>query len=477
MLSTTGTDRLQPTYQTGTGTLNEMIITDSRPSIVISDEHRAELFSLLDEKLLTVDEPNKLYQTTVKCANKKVMFMRHPISGDWTLRSSINEEGVTYTKHRRLDHLPQYQAALDIACEQLGYSGSLLDYSVGDIAVQFARDSKGNKVLINSIQERLTALDLTEDERDDIISLADKHFSHSTSRRGGFYVRHFNNKDVWCWDNLGVIEILNPHTIEQTSVDCSMSKYKLRKSDELLIKVLDSGNTNVALLLGKPGTGKTFFTDCYAKRLGAEYIYTLCHDGTNSEDLFFSINVGKAVLREADTSEEIYQAGVLLQAVRASKKHKVVLCIDEIDKASKRTENLFLDFAENYRVPFLGTQEVGVKENITLFFTSNGYRPHSEAFLRRCYRHHFDFLSRTVEIELIGGTFAPAIVDALIAIRKDGASSPSVKEGMHFAHNLQFAHNFRDVECLMYAHLCKEPEDMEVLTKGNFASKFTTKTF
>lgn len=257
----------------------------------------------------------------------------------------------------------------------------------------------------------------------------------------------------------------------------SMAKYRLRKSDELLIKVLDSGNSNVALLLGKPGTGKTFFTDCYAKRTGAEYIYTLCHDGTNSEDLFYSINVGKAVLREADNSDEIYQAGILLRAVRASLKHKVVVCIDEIDKASKRTENLFLDFAETYRVPFLGTQEQGVKENITLFFTSNGYRPHSEAFLRRCYRHHFDFLPRAVEVSLIGGTFATAIVDALTAIREGGASSPSVKEGMLFAHNLQFATNVKDVECLMYAHLCKEPEDMEILQKGNFANKFITKVF
>ena len=260
--------------------------------------------------------------------------------------------------------------------------------------------------------------------------------------------------------------------IKSTTKDYKMAKYRLRKSDELLIQVLDSGNTNVALLLGKPGTGKTFFTDCYAKRLGAEYMYQLCHDGTNAEDLFYSINVGKAVLREGAVSEEIYQAGLLLRAVRASHKHKVVLCVDEIDKASKRTENLFLDFAETYRVPFLSTQEVGVKDNITIFFTSNGYRPHSEAFLRRCYRHHFDFLPRDVEISLIGGTYAEKIVDALTAIRKDGASSPSVKEGMQFAHNLQFAETKTDVELLFYAHLCKEEEDFEVLKKGNFADRF-----
>jgi hypothetical protein len=455
----------------------EKVITDNLASAgIVSDALRDKMFRDFDGNLWRID-PKSSQEVLYG-----VLFIKHPVSGDWLFKSN----DITYTRHRRLDHLPHYQAALDLAVDAVKNKRSLLDFSVGGVAMQFIKNDNGDKVLINSVQEPLDALDLTDENYQSIINSADRYFAHQPSKRGGFYKTEFivcenkiarHTKDVWCWDNNGVIEILNPYTVEETLVDNSMAKYRLRKSDELLIKVLDSGNTNVALLLGKPGTGKTFFTDCYAKRTGAEYIYTLCHDGTNSEDLFYSINVGKAVLREADTSDEIYQAGVLLRAVRASLTHKVVVCIDEIDKASKRTENLFLDFAETYRVPFLGTQEQGVKENITLFFTSNGYRPHSEAFLRRCYRHHFDFLPRSVEISLIGGTFAPAIVDALTAIREGGASSPSIKEGMQFAHNLQFADNVKDVECLMFAHLCKEPEDMEILQKGNFANKFITKVF
>jgi hypothetical protein len=453
----------------------ECVIITSMHSSVVSDSARKKYFEKLDavEKSFPQNYTQRLVDGE--------MFIKHPISGDWLLKHTIQHIGdsETYTRHRRLDHLPHYQAALDLAVKEMEHNFTKLDYAVGGIAMQFIRNDNGDKVLINSVQEPLPALDLTEDEKEIIIYQADSHFSLNTKARGGFFrgLYHVQRPEFWCWDNNGVIEILNPYTVEDSSVDYNMAKYRLRKSDELLIKVLDSGNSNVALLLGKPGTGKTFFTDCYAKRTGAEYIYTLCHDGTNSEDLFYSINVGKAVLREAGSSDEIYQAGILLRAVRASLKHKVVVCIDEIDKASKRTENLFLDFAETYRVPFLGTQEQGVKENITLFFTSNGYRPHSEAFLRRCYRHHFDFLPRAVEVSLIGGTFATAIVDALTAIREGGASSPSVKEGMLFAHNLQFAANVKDVECLMYAHLCKEPEDMEILQKGNFANKFITKVF
>ena len=278
--------------------------------------------------------------------------------------------------------------------------------------------------------------------------------------------------DEYVFTRVPLTEVTETEPIYTQTMD--MGTYKLRKPDELLIRILEDteNKTNVALLLGKPGTGKTFFTSCYAARNRAEYIYTLCHDGTNSEDLFYSVNVGKAVLREADNHEEVYQAGILLRAVQASRKGKVVVCIDEIDKASKRTENLLLDFAENYRVPFLDRQEVGVAKNITLFFTSNGYRPHSEAFLRRCYRHHFDFLPRDVEISLIAHKQASIIVDALIAIRAGGASSPSVKEGMQFAASLEHAQSIKDVETLMFAYLCKEPEDYEILSKANYATKF-----
>ena len=280
--------------------------------------------------------------------------------------------------------------------------------------------------------------------------------------------------DDYVFTRVPLTEVTTPEPTYTQTMD--MGTYKLRKPDELLIRILEDteNKTNVALLLGKPGTGKTFFTSCYAARNKAEYIYTLCHDGTNSEDLFYSVNVGKAVLREADNHEEVYQAGILLRAVQASRKGRVVVCIDEIDKASKRTENLLLDFAENYRVPFLDRQEVGVAKNITLFFTSNGYRPHSEAFLRRCYRHHFDFLPRDVEISLIAHKQASIIVDALVAIRAGGASSPSVKEGMQFAASLEHAHSIKDVETLMFAYLCKEPEDYEILSKANYATKFYT---
>lgn len=443
------------------------VITHDHSGCIIEDADRTAAFDAFDQaaKIIRVDATD--YEVRVNSVKRR--FRKNPVDGLWYLY----EDGIMYTHNRTLD-VPYFDDALTIAVAKVQSFYRTVDkieLLVGDICFQFFKIQRLNAVtrivLVNSAVTPLPTVELTSDEYNDII---DKQ----TTKKLQIF---------WCNEGISFyappqqpVQILNPLVIT-TSKDYNMPKYRLRKADELLIDVLEGGATNVALLLGKPGTGKTFFTDCYAKRTGAEYMYSLCHDGTNAEDLFYSVNVGKAVLREGTSSEDIYQAGLLLRAVRASHKHKVVLCIDEIDKASKRTENLFLDFAETYRVPFLGTQEVGVKENIVIFFTSNGYRPHSEAFLRRCYRHHFDFLPRDVEISLIGGTYAERIVDAITAIRKDGASSPSIKEGMLFAHNLQYAKLKSDIELLFFAHLCKEEEDFEVLKKGNFADKFAKPTY
>lgn len=452
----------QPSQVTSTP---PMVITNDCSGEIINDKFRDSVFEKFDirtnynVRILPTDT-----DYTTREDGRTFHFRKNPVNGEWYLWM----DGIAYTRTRTLN-VPHFDDALQIAVAKVKSffkTTDTIDVSVGDVVFQFYKVQKSNEVtntiLVNSAITPLPEIELTAQDYTDILDIEAKNKLKIFWESNGMHFYAPPNQPV---------QILNPVVITTTK-DYNMAKYRLRKADELLIDVLEGGATNVALLLGKPGTGKTFFTDCFSRRTGAEYMYALCHDGTNAEDLFYSVNVGKAVLREGTSSEDIYQAGLLLRAVRASHKHKVVLCIDEIDKASKRTENLFLDFAETYRVPFLGTQEVGVKENIVIFFTSNGYRPHSEAFLRRCYRHHFDFLPRDVEISLIGGTYAEKIVDALAAIRKDGASSPSIKEGMLFAHNLQYAKTKSDIELLFFAHLCKEEEDFEVLKKGNFADKF-----
>lgn len=246
-----------------------------------------------------------------------------------------------------------------------------------------------------------------------------------------------------------------------------MSKYKLRKKDILLRNLLNSQLVSAVLLTGKSGTGKTFFTQCFADDIEADYLYMLCHDGITSEDLYYGVNVGKAVLREGSTSQEIYQKGILLKAIEISQTKKVVVCIDELDKTSRRTENMFLDFTQNYRCMFLDTMHHGIEENITIFFTSNLYREHSEAFLRRCYRHSMEFLSKEVESQLLGGDkIAEHVVDLLNAVRTSGGSSPSTQEGRVLINCLRAVTTIEEVKFLLDSIIVKTSQDADVVEKS-----------
>ena len=92
----------------------------------------------------------------------------------------------------------------------------------------------------------------------------------------------------------------------------------------------------VAIILeGDPGSGKTFLSEVFAKFLGddTEYIYTQCVEETNSERLIATYNVSAIVKGDAEKS---IAEGVLTKAIKfANKGKKVVLTVDELDKAVK----------------------------------------------------------------------------------------------------------------------------------------------
>lgn len=264
------------------------------------------------------------------------------------------------------------------------------------------------------------------------------------------------------------------NTTTQKALDLAAYGYRMRRPEELAIKSLLSrpGKGVKSLLLeGSPGTGKTFLSECLAKSLQAEYEYILCHNWLSDEELFIGVDIGSVAVG-VTRREDAYKAGILKRVVDKSLEGFVVVCIDEIDKAPQRAESLLLDFLQNARVHGpRGEVWQGNPEKIIVIMTSNAMRPLMEATMRRCFRIRMEFLPENVEIDLLRkwtGAKKGVLritVQYANAIRKNGATAPSIQEMRNFLLDMRNAESAGDAEVLLRASLVKEDEDWNALTE------------
>jgi MoxR-like ATPase len=247
--------------------------------------------------------------------------------------------------------------------------------------------------------------------------------------------------------------------------------YHTRPKEDLAIRAMMSRNNGAKVLIleGPPGTGKTFLGESFAETIGAESIYYLCHHWTSEEEMFIGVDVG-AVAAGVDKPEDAYRPGFLLRAVKASESGRVVVIIDEIDKAPERMEALLLDFLQKGRVHGpRGEVWQGDLSNMYIFITTNGLRPLMEPTLRRGFRLSMDFLPPNVEADLLRQwTGAPtgairAVVRMANVVRSKGSTSPSIQEMKHLLGDMQVAEAASDVEILLNGWLVKEEEDRQAL--------------
>src|ERR1700688_912067 len=158
------------------------------------------------------------------------------------------------------------------------------------------------------------------------------------------------------------------------------------------------------LIEGPAGAGKTEVAKVLAEILHTELIRLQCYEGLDEARALYEWNYQKQLLRmQADEqqglrweelSEHIFSRDYLLErpllkAITAPR--RIVLLIDEIDKADEEFEAFLLELLSDFQVsvPELGTLKAHERPAVVL--TSNRARELSDALRRRCLHLFIDF--------------------------------------------------------------------------------------
>lgn len=212
------------------------------------------------------------------------------------------------------------------------------------------------------------------------------------------------------------------------------------------------------LLEGPAGAGKTEIGKVLAETLHTDLIRLQCYEGLDEAKALYEWNYQKQLLRiQADRQQELGWDEVtqhifardyllerpLLRAIAAPR--RVVLLIDEIDKADEEFEAFLLELLSDFQVsvPELGTIRAIHRPVVVL--TSNRARDLSEALKRRCLYLWLDFPGVEKEREIIAlkvPDLEPRLQEQVArfvqGLRKlDLQKAPSIAETLDWARALQ----------------------------------------
>jgi MoxR-like ATPase len=256
------------------------------------------------------------------------------------------------------------------------------------------------------------------------------------------------------------------------------------------------------LVEGPAGVGKTDLGKVLAASLGHELIRLQCYEGLDegkalyeweyakqllytqilkdkiSEVLVGAQGLAQAVERiaaedEVFFSERFVLPRPLMRAITSDK--RIVLLIDEIDKADAEFEAFLLELLSDFQItiPELGT--VGAPSPPVVLLTSNRTRELHDALRRRCLYHWIEYPAPAREVEIVTAR-APSLplpllreVSAVVGrLRTLGLyKSPGISETITWARALAALGLTRlkpDAAATTLGSVLKDPQDIEAVS-------------
>jgi MoxR-like ATPase len=165
------------------------------------------------------------------------------------------------------------------------------------------------------------------------------------------------------------------------------------------------------LLEGEAGVGKTEAAKAIAATLGSRLIRLQCYEGLDMAHAVYEWNYTRQLLhiratQDAGAVEEEELFGPkflirrpLLEAISSTE--RVVLLIDEIDRADDEFEAFLLEMLSDFQItiPEIGT--IRAEQRPVVILTSNRTRELHDALKRRCLFHWIGHPSSEREVEIV----------------------------------------------------------------------------